>query len=34
VVRGELVAFPDPAHDLPPIARLEGFGPCARGWIG
>lgn len=27
LIHGELVTFPDPARDLPPIDRLEGFEP-------
>ncbi|MCB2141328.1 gamma-glutamylcyclotransferase [bacterium] len=27
LIHGELVTFPDPARDLPPIDRLEGFHP-------
>lgn len=25
LIHGELITFPDPTHDLPPIDRLEGF---------
>jgi gamma-glutamylcyclotransferase (GGCT)/AIG2-like uncharacterized protein YtfP len=31
VVHGELITFPDPARDLPPIDRLEGFRPDGHG---
>ncbi|MBT4814664.1 MAG: gamma-glutamylcyclotransferase [Lentisphaerae bacterium] len=31
VVHGELITFPHPERDLPPIDRLEGFRP---GWDG
>ena len=30
-VHGELITFPDPLRDLPPIDRLEGFRPDGRG---
>lgn len=29
LVEGELMTFPDPLWDLPPMNRLEGFGPGA-----
>ena len=31
VVHGELITFADPAHDLPPLDRLEGFRPDGHG---
>ena len=31
VVHGELITFPDPGRDLPPIDRLEGFRPDGHG---
>ena len=31
IVHGELITFPDPARDLPPIDRLEGFRPDGHG---
>ena len=27
LIHGELITFPDPARDLPPLDRLEGFRP-------
>jgi gamma-glutamylcyclotransferase (GGCT)/AIG2-like uncharacterized protein YtfP len=29
-VHGEVITFPNPVRDLPPIDRLEGFGPDGR----
>ncbi len=31
VVHGELITFADPARDLPPLDRLEGFRPDGHG---
>lgn len=31
VIHGELVTFADPARDLPPLDRLEGFRPDGHG---
>jgi len=30
-VHGEVITFPDPARDLPPLDRLEGFHPGGNG---
>ncbi len=30
-VHGELITFPDPERDLPPLDRLEGFRPDGHG---
>lgn len=31
VVHGEVLTFPDPARDMPPLDRLEGFHPGGNG---
>jgi hypothetical protein len=30
LIEGELMTFPDPLRDLPPIDRLEGFRPAGH----
>ena len=32
LIQGELITFPDPARDLPPIDRLEGFRPLGKSY--